>query len=198
MSDMGREFHRLPGAIPLGVLAVAVAALAAGVAGPSWLRAGEALDPHAAEAAPVDTSDLTPEQLERIESLYGRVLCACPEEDWTRTLAGCPHGCSDRQKRMVRDGVKRALADEEILAEQVRVFGTEKVLAIPRSTAATLVPYLILVVFTAGVVVLLAASLRPSRRGAPPAPPVDAPGGGTEEDRRIAEAVERDLEEMDR
>jgi hypothetical protein len=223
---MGKGLHRMRGAAPLATLAIAAAA-AVCLAAASGLRAGETRplppsgggpqgaasqgnlshgarpegslpDLHAAEAAPVDTSDLGPEERERIERLFTRVMCACPEEDWTRTLAGCPHGCSDRQKEMVRQGVKKGLPDEEILADQVRTFGTEKVLAIPRSAAATLVPYLFLVVFTAGAIFILAASLRPSRPGGTRERTVEAPGGATEEDRRIGEAVERDLEAMDR
>jgi len=164
-----------------------------------FLHAGmtqEDLSGHGGEARPYDPSDYTPEERRRIENLFRYILCACPRENWTRTLAGCPDGCADEQKMMVRLGVKAGKTDQEIIAEQVRIHRTEKVKAVPDSKLAHLTPYLVV---GALAIALGAALVRSVRRRGPSAPrkALEAPPALSREDRELADTVERDLREMD-
>jgi len=158
---------------------------------------------HEERGRPYDPKDYSAEEKERIDALFYRVICDCPEENWSRTLAQCAANCADPQKEQVRDAVKRGLTDREVLAEQLRLHGgDERVLAVPRSPLSGVLIALGAVALTAAVIAVLLRSVR--RR---PAAGRDRPGGPgipsasaaeTEEDRRIADEVERDLEEMDR
>ena len=170
--------------------------------------AGEA--GHGEAAPPYDPRDFTPEQRARIEKLFLEVMCDCGEENWSRTLAGCPSGCAEPQKRVIREAVKRGLNDDQVLKDQLqRHGGDQRVLAVPDSPLASLFPYLALGAATALVLMVLLAKVRPRARGkapgggpttpAAPAAGAGAPGSppATAEERRIGEAVERDLQEMD-
>lgn len=165
---------------------------------PSETAAAEA--GHGARAAVILDDDLTPEQRERVARLFGRILCACPRENWTRTLAGCGEGCADPQRGMVRAAVKAGMSDEAILARQVQIYGTEQVLALPESPAANILPYAIALALAAIVIAVLRRSVRRGRKAAGGGPAAPAAEGrpARDEDRRIADEVERDLEEMDR
>ncbi len=154
---------------------------------------------HGERAKPYDPREFTPQQRERIDRLFYRVMCKCKKENWSKTLAGCPDACADEQKQEIRVAVKAGRSDQEILDEQARKYGP-RALAIPDSTLASWFPYMVLGGLTVVVLLILARSIRPAPRTGPegesqgPA----SPSGLSEEDRRIADAVERDLEEMDR
>jgi len=181
------------------LLLAAAAALAVACGRLDGAEGAAGADLHGHEAAPFDAGDLRPGEKERFDGLFSKIICACPRENWTKTLAGCPDGCSDRQKDMVRRAVRTGKTDAEILDEQLRTFGTPKVLAIPDSAMATWFPYAALIALGAIVVALLNRSVgraraRPSGEAPPPPAPTE---GQTEEERRIAESVEKDLREMD-
>jgi len=178
-------------------------------------RDGDGAEGHGMEGKPYDPADYTPGQRERVDRLFTLVICACPKEGYTKTLAGCPDGCADEQKREVRAGVKAGKTDQQILDEQVMVHGTKQVLSLPDSRLAHLVPYLALAVMVLVVLAILVASVRPrppagaAIRGAAASPPgkasaagprADGPSAGEgdpEEEARLEAAVERDLAEMD-
>jgi cytochrome c-type biogenesis protein CcmH/NrfF len=165
------------------------------------------------EGKPYDASDYTREERERIERLFTLVICACPKEGFTKTLAGCPDGCADEQKREVRAGVKAGKTDQQILEEQVIAHHTREVLSLPDSRLAHLVPYLALGVMVMVVLGILVKSIRPRPPAGSPAPSALPPGkaaaggpaanGGrsgnadSAEEARLDAAVERDLAEMD-
>jgi hypothetical protein len=182
--------------------------LAAGFLFLGIAAAGEA--GHGEAAAPYDPRDFSPEQRARIEKLFLEVMCDCGEENWSRTLAGCPSGCAEPQKRLIREAVKRGLTDDQVLKDQLqRHGGDQRVLSVPDSPLSSLFPYLALGAATAVVLMVLLAKVRPRPRGKSPGggpttpPPAAARAGApgstpaTEDERRIGEAVERDLQEMD-
>jgi len=138
---------------------------------------------------PYDPRDFTAEQRERIERLFRHVICACPRENFTKTLAGCPDDCADTQKGMIRAAVKAGKTDQEIFDEQVRAAGTRQVLSVPESALAHYGHFIILGVLTVGVVWLLRRSLKPPEAGG------KTKSGPDEE--RLGDAVDRDVAEMD-
>ncbi len=166
---------------------------------------------HGEAGKPYDPREFTPEQRDRIEKLFARVICDCPRENWSKTLAGCPDGCSEDQKKKIREAVKRGLTDEQVLDEQLAAHGGDRrVLAEPDSPLASLFPYLTLGVLTAIVVLVLIASIRPRPAARPPAKAAgiagmdgtkalaeSGRGAAAEDERRIADAVEKDLQEME-
>jgi cytochrome c-type biogenesis protein CcmH/NrfF len=155
---------------------------------------------HGEPAKPYDPRDFTTPERERIELLFQQVMCKCPREDWSKTLAGCPDGCAEQQKAEIRAAVKAGKKDDQIIAEQVGRYGREA-RARPDSLLAHWGPYLALA--ACGILALLALSraLRPAKpvpeavsvAAAPPAETVTA----SEDERRLEEEVERDLREMD-
>lgn len=154
---------------------------------------------HGVRAKHFDPGDFTPEERERIDRLFFRVICKCPRENWSKTLAGCPDACADPQKNEIRAGVKAGQTDAQILAEQVQKYGP-RVLAIPKSLLASLVPYIVLLILAVFVLVLLGRSIRPAAKSSGDAArrAGSAEADLSAEDRKIADAVERDLEELDR
>lgn len=154
---------------------------------------------HGVASKPYDPREYTIEQRERIEKLFLRIICDCPRENWSKTLAGCPEGCAEPQKKRIRELVKAGKTDEEVLEDQLGSHGGDRrVLAEPDSLLATYFPYIALGALCAAVLFILFASVK--KRGAVPAP---APSGERpaadvpSEDERIARAVEKDLREMD-
>ena len=197
------------------ILGLILLARAAGMAGqavaPTVPGGPGAGDGHGVRGAGNAPDRDPPEVRERIERLFSRVICACPRENWTKTLSGALEGCADEQKNTIRDGVRKGLTDEQILAQQVTTYGTEKVLSVPDSLFASWFPYIALLALTAVVLVILDRSIRAPGKRAPegmagasassaaPASAADAAvsKAHAEEDRRMEDAVERDLREID-
>ena len=156
---------------------------------------------HGTEDEQFDSRAYTKEQLDRIEYLFGQVVCACPRENWTKSLAGCPEGCALPQKIQVRRGVKAGKSDEEILAEQVQVHGSQALARTPAEGFAGfylyVLPFVALVIFLAVVVILLRALTRKSavaiQETSRPVPTQAATGG----DKKWGERIEAELKEMD-
>jgi len=135
----------------------------------------------------------------RIEALYRGLMCWCPNEDWTRTLAGCTESCADEQKAMVQRGVDEGLSDEEIIQQMVNhPRGGPRVRAIPETTGTNLLGFVLPVVFFAvGVIVVIAALIGLSRHRGGPSPPLGKKLPETEEDRVWSERIEKELKEME-
>ena len=52
---------------------------------------------------------------ERIRHLHTHIICACPEENWTRTLRNCPDACATPQKMEVAGLIDEGKSNEEII-----------------------------------------------------------------------------------
>ena len=52
---------------------------------------------------------------ERIRNLHTHIMCACVEENWTRTLRNCPDACATPQKTEIMGLVGEGKTDEEII-----------------------------------------------------------------------------------
>lgn len=79
----------------------------------------------------------------RMKRLQGLVMCACKEENWSRTLANCPDACADPQKRELLAGIQSNQTDDEIIEQQVRRYGS-KARANPIGIAVKVLPFLAL------------------------------------------------------
>lgn len=77
-------------------------------------RIGARHDASGSMVPPLDPKDWTAAQIKRIERLEGFYICACPKEKYTKTLAGCPDGCADEQKILIRESVREGKSDAEI------------------------------------------------------------------------------------
>lgn len=203
---------------------VAVAVLAAPLVFAVVLGAQEARPApddhdHERKAPAFDSRGYTPEELARIDRLFGMIVCKCPDEGWTRSLSGCPNSCADEQKSQVRAAVKAGWSDERILDDQRDRYGPK---AIGRTSAGGLSgmllylgPFLAFLAFLVVVVMVVRRLSRPLTASggdleaalSPQSPPSGAPGARpsetpehpelSEEDRRLGEEIERELEEMD-
>ncbi len=68
---------------------------------------------------------LTPvEDPARIKWLHTHVMCACPDENWSRTLGNCPDGCANPQKGEIADMVYDGKTNDQILDFMVKKYGT--------------------------------------------------------------------------
>lgn len=109
----------------LAVAALSAAALsAAALSTAETARAEEDDHVHGAPPArPVALNELTAEQRRRAQDAFAHIVCKCPSENWSKTLAMCPDACANQQKVEV---VKRVLEDwsrERIVDEQVARYG---------------------------------------------------------------------------
>jgi cytochrome c-type biogenesis protein CcmH/NrfF len=79
---------------------------------------------HGERGAPQPLLELTDDQLRlRMKRLQGQVMCACPDENFSRTLANCPDGCADPQKSAIRAQVMSGWPDDRIIAAQIAEHG---------------------------------------------------------------------------
>lgn len=170
------------------VAAASGAVLASALAAPPAF----AEDPHGHRAPDLLTlSDLTPEQRHLAEDAFGRVVCACPNENWSKTLAMCPDGCAVPQKQMIMTRIREGWPIAQIVAEQVQEHGPKAAAAPGTSRDGTwlVVAGVAAAAVVAGVV-LASWSASATRRRTAPAP-ADAAGGDE------TDAVERELREID-
>jgi cytochrome c-type biogenesis protein CcmH/NrfF len=148
-------------------------------------------DPHGRRAELRTLSELTPQQRRLAEQAFSRIVCACPRENWSKTLANCPDGCAVPQKQLAIARIVEGRTLDEIVAEQVKRYGS-KAAADPGAfwngawlvggtAAAGLV--------VAGFVLARWASAARRRRAEPPA--------ANDADRAETAAVERELREID-
>ncbi len=152
-----------------------------------------------------DSRNYTPEEIARIDRLFGMIVCACPRESWTLSLSGCPRSCANGQKSEVRAAVKEGWSDERILEEQRDRHGVK---AVGRASAAGLSGFLLylgpILAFLAVLIVLvlrLRKLVRPlawlASEGAAPSRESPREGELSEEDRRLGDQIDRELAEMD-
>ncbi|MCG3134408.1 MAG: hypothetical protein HMLKMBBP_01714 [Planctomycetes bacterium] len=135
----------------------------------------------------VALNELTAEQRRRTLDAFAHVVCKCPSENWSKTLAMCPDACANPQKATVVRRVIEGRTLDEIVAEQVRLYGP-KASAEPASGIDPAVGAGIAVVAAA---VVAAVALMRRRPAAKP--------DGTETSPARAEqsAVERELREVE-
>jgi cytochrome c-type biogenesis protein CcmH/NrfF len=187
-------------------------ALRAQNAGGSRPRSAAEEDEHGHAAGDdKELEDFSAAEKARVFRLFGLVVCACPKENWTKSLAGCPDGCAIPQKDTIKTRVKAGKSDEEILAEQVERYGPE-VLARPPFEGLSgftiyVLPFLVLAALTVVVLQVLKRAVKPAPAAGPSvgagaaaaaaagaAPPKRAL---SDEERRIGDAIERELQEME-
>ncbi len=149
-----------------------------------------------------DSRDYTPEQLIRLEKLYSLIVCKCPRENWTKSLAGCPEGCALEQKVQVRQAVKAGKTDEEILAEQVKLYGPQVLARTPAEGLAGfylyLLPFLCLAFFAIVMVLILRRLTRRTARPEVLAGQTPAPAAApSREDEEWSRKIEQELQEME-
>lgn len=148
-------------------------------------------DPHSGPAAPpADLQQLTPEQRRDAIEAYAHIVCKCPNENWSRTLASCSDGCADQQKGMVLRRIAEGKGLDEIVAEQVNLFGPKATSDPGSSRDGSL---WISLVLAAGVVTAIGVLLswnRRATRDAADRSPAAASGDETS-------AIERELREID-
>ena len=137
--------------------------------------------------------------------LWGKIICWCTDEGWTKTLAGCPDGCANPQKTMVENGLDEGLTDEEIIERMVNdPRGGEQVRASLKAEGFNLVAFWMPVLTGGFALVLVVLALRRLvHRGGADAPAAqrgdgaaDGVDGGPAQD-RWTELVEKELEELD-
>jgi cytochrome c-type biogenesis protein CcmH/NrfF len=63
--------------------------------------------------------------VDRLQWLYENVVCACPKENWSKTLAACPDGCAIPQKMEIQRAIVAGLGDDEIIDQQVALHGAK-------------------------------------------------------------------------
>ena len=77
---------------------------------------------HGAKAdLPLLYDDLDPA---RIKWLHMHVMCACPKENWSRTLGNCPDNCAIPQKTEIAGMVESGRTNEQIIDFMVKKYGT--------------------------------------------------------------------------
>ena len=135
-------------------------------------------------------SDLTPEQRRLAEEAYGQVVCDCPNENWSKTLAMCPDGCAIPQKQEILTQVRSGRTIAQIVAFQVEHHGPKAAAAPGASRDGTWIVVGAVAAAAAIAGTLLARWSRSADRRRAEAPPPP------EENEETA-AVERELGELD-
>ncbi len=105
----------------------------------------------ASEPGRVHIADLPVESRQRVHHLWSELVCACPDENWSKSLANCPDRCADAQKAEVVVAVAAGSSDEDVLAAQVARYGSKVLGSQP---TAFLVP-IVLALGGAGVLVFV-------------------------------------------
>lgn len=143
----------------------------------------------------------------RTDYLERSMICWCPNENWTKTLAGCPDGCADEQKFLLRQWLDEGATDEEIIARMVAYpgKGDVRVRALPTAEGVNWIGYLFPGFLGLGGLVVVASLLLSLTKKKPAGAPGSSGDGESSAQRRrldsdaeIGERIERELEEMDR
>ncbi len=187
--------------LSLSLLAALASPPGAGAQEPPPVDDGHGHDPseHEEDIAP---EDLTADERRRVLRLETLIVCKCPRENWTKSLAGCPDGCALEQKMQVRRAVKEGKTDSEILDDQVRRYGVQVLARAPASGwsgfAIYVLPFLLLFALAGLMAIVLSRSLRkPASEPPAPVPSAVSASGDQESDREIEREIDRELEEMD-
>ena len=67
----------------------------------------------------------------RYRTLTQNLICACRNENWTRTLEHCTDGCATPQKRQIRSWLAVGTSDDEILARMESQYGPKVIASAP-------------------------------------------------------------------
>ena len=125
-------------------------------------------------------------QRDRVKSLWAQIVCACPRENWSKSLLNCPDACADPQKSDVIAGVIADRKDDEILEAQRQLHGP-RVLGKPDDAATYVLPFAVL----AAAIAAGLWALRAGRsRGPLPSHGSSRPGEAE------VDAIERELREI--
>lgn len=101
-----------------------------------------------------ENGDLRQDRLER------SIICWCPKEEWTRTLAGCAEGCADEQRELIKDWLEEGCTDAEVLGRmEGHPKGGPRVRAVPELTGTNWFAYLFPILFFGAAVSLVAVVL---------------------------------------
>ncbi len=149
----------------------------------------------------------------RREYLWSVIICWCPKEKWTRSLAGCPDGCADEQKAMIGTWISEGRTSNEVVELMVaHPNGGEKVRGYLKATGINRLGYLLPFLFFGAAAVVFGVVLRRVTRKrdesfVPPSDGGDRPDGDrsdggrsdepSEEDKHWSDLVEKELKEMD-
>jgi cytochrome c-type biogenesis protein CcmH/NrfF len=138
----------------------------------------------------------------RKDALLRGLVCWCPKEEWTRTVAGCAEPCADEQKDLVARWLAGGFTDEEIIGRMVaHPKGGPRVRAAPLASGTNLVGYLgpFAILVAAAVIAALALRRVLRGRGGEKAAllPERAAGPDGRGDDEIGERIERELKEME-
>lgn len=190
--------RRLSAALAVGAVA-ALAAPALAQEEPHSTPGREGLaeeDPHdhGGHGREIDLSQLTPDQRRTALAAWNHVYCKCPNENWSRILAGCPDGCADPQKQEILGRVVEGWDLDRIVAEQVQRYG-ERANAAPGTAVDGTLLVLAGLVIGAGAAATVLASWRRTaaqRRVVSEAERAATPVAGAE-----ADAIERELREIE-
>lgn len=127
-----------------------------------------------------------------LDHLFGTLICWCPDENWTKTLTGCPDACANEQKDLVKQWLAEGLTDDEIFDRMVaHPKGGERVRGYDRNWFSFAIPFLLLGIGTAFVLVALLAFRGSRATGSP------VEDSSEEEDARWDDLIEQELKEMD-
>jgi cytochrome c-type biogenesis protein CcmH/NrfF len=136
----------------------------------------------------------------RRDSLLRGLVCWCPKEEWTRTVAGCAEPCADEQKELVAAWLAAGYTDVEIMDRMVaHPKGGPKVRAAPAASGTNLIGYLAPFAILGAAAVIVAVALRRvvrGRAGEVERSAVQAAARSPDDD-DIGERIERELREME-
>lgn len=79
---------------------------------------------HGTRSESITLGDLTPANRAAALDAWAHVYCACPDENWSRTLLNCPDGCANRQKQQILRRIEEHWTLDRIVDEQVSLYGT--------------------------------------------------------------------------
>ncbi len=148
-------------------------------------------DGHGHDAAgAVVLGDLDSGLRRRVRDLWGTVVCACPRENWTRTLTNCPDACADPQKEEVLQQVAQGWDDDRVLAYQRSRYG-DKAIGAPDDVLTYVLPFLAL----AGAAMLTVFVLLRWRGGGPDTQMLEL--ADTDASEQELAAIEHELGEID-
>ncbi len=170
----------------VAVLALAACGASLGLA-PGVLAQGDDHDHGAEEFIVLDQFDTASRQ--RAREIFAKIVCACPSENWSKTLLNCPNGCSNTQKQEILHQIEEGWDDARIVEYQVTKYGGQA-LGKPDDLLTYLLPVLVLVV-AAGVAGMVLMRWRASSAQAR----VDRSSSSPAADDELA-AVERELKEL--
>ncbi|MEM7234123.1 MAG: hypothetical protein AAF517_18240 [Planctomycetota bacterium] len=149
-------------------------------------------------ATAIDAARKTRNGVRRI-ALLEKVICWCPKEDWTRSLAGCFENCANAQKSLIDELLDKSFTDDEIFDRMIKEAGTTEVIGKERSFLLSFAPYGILGLAVLVGLFLLSRSLasRPKGEAEPPLELGATAGSSGSEDGEWGDRLESALKEID-